>query len=299
MIQGFKAGTAVRVAASLLLVGIIFFQSSWFFLAMCLMAAAMVSAAWSGRRRDWLVWIGMLVGFALFADLRARMGPWVEPHTFFSYAVRLETLGGLVAVPSVWLQDNVARSFLNWGGVLDVLSTVVYVSFFIVPQVVVVYLWRKDREFGRYVVAACFLFGVALVFHYLLPTAPPWMAADRGVIPPVDRIGVQVLARISPSLTESGYQASANDVAAMPSVHLGLTVLASLALARVNPHTRWVAWAYSLAMLFTITYLGEHYVVDGVAGAAVAWGAWMGAGALLPDRGGETEGRRGAGEASP
>ena len=261
-------GKSLRIFLSLLLVGVLLVQSSWFFTAMFLMAGAMVLTGISGSWRDWFIWIGMLVGFALFAELRARMGPTVETHPFFLYAIRLETLGGLIAVPTIWLQDHLH------GGVLDASTTAVYLSFFFVPQVVVVYLWRKGGPFPRYVAAACLLFGASLVVHFLVPTAPPWMASEAGLIPPMDRIVIRVLTATSATLTEGGYQASANDVAAMPSLHQGLTVLAMIFLAKHNPATRWAGWIYSALMLFAITYLGEHYAVDGLVGAAMAWGAW-------------------------
>jgi membrane-associated phospholipid phosphatase len=56
-------------------------------------------------------------------------------------------------------------------------------------------------------------------------------------------------------------------------------------MASFDPRTKSTAWVYSLAMLFAITYLGEHYAVDGVVGAAIAWGGWAGAGAFLAKRG--------------
>jgi membrane-associated phospholipid phosphatase len=223
----------------------------------------------------------MLVGFALFADLRARMGPLVNPRPFYFYVIQLETLGGLLGVPTTWLQENVQSSFLNTWGVLDAFLTAVYISFFITPQVVVVYLWRKGGPFPRYVAAACLFLTGALVVHFLLPTAPPWMAAEEGFIPEVERIGIGVLMATSETLTAGGYAASANDVAAMPSVHLGFTVLPMIAMVSFMPRTRLTAWVYGLAMLLAITYLGEHYAVDGVVGAAMAWGAWMVAGRLI------------------
>ncbi len=257
---------------SLLLVVALVVQSSWFFAAMCIMAGAMVISGSTGRWRDWLIWIGMLAGFALFAEIRARMGPLVEEYTFYLYAIRLETLGGLLPVSCVWLQETLHGWF--W----DALATAIYLSFFIVPQVVVVYLWRTGGPFGRYVAAACFLFSVALVVHFFVPTAPPWMAGEEGFFPALDRIGIRVLTATYPSLTAGGYQASANDVAAMPSVHQGLTVLAMIAMASHIPRSRWTAWVYSLSMLFAIAYLGEHYLVDGLAGAGVAWAGWWVAG---------------------
>jgi len=275
----------LRVLLSLLLAWLVFYLSSWFFAAMCIMAGAMVVTAARGSFKEWMVWIGMLVGFALFAEIRARMGPTVELRTLFTYVIQMETLGGLWEVPTLWLQEHIPGSFMNAGGWLDAVTTAVYISFFIVPQVVVVYLWWKGGPFARYVLAACILFTVALAIHFLLPTAPPWMAAEEGLLRPIQRIGIRVLTETSPSLTAGGYEASANDVAAMPSVHLGLSVLAAMAMASFDPRTKRTAWVYSLAMLFAITYLGEHYAVDGVVGAAIAWGGWVGAGAFLAKRG--------------
>jgi membrane-associated phospholipid phosphatase len=242
------------------------------------MAVAMVVAGFWGTKKDWLIWIGMLVGFALFAELRARMGPGVEARPLFLYVIQLETLGGLWGVPSIWLQALFQDSLLNAWGVLDAVSTTIYLSFFFVPQFVIVYLWWRGGPFSRYVAAACLLFAGALVVHFLLPTAPPWMAAGDGLIPPVERIGIKVLNSVSQTLTEGGYQASANDVAAMPSVHQGLTVLAAIALAKYSHKTILAGWVYAGLMLFSITYLGEHYAVDGVVGAGMAWGAWVLAG---------------------
>ena len=268
----FPMERGVRTLLSLLLVGLLVLQSSWFFLFMFLMAGAMVFSGIYGSRREWLTWIGMLIGVAVFADLRARMGPIVEAHTFFQYPIHLETLGGALVVPTVWLQNPLLSGFL------EAPLVAVYLSYFLVPQLVAIFLWREGGPFPRYVVAACLLFGTALLVHFFLPTAPPWMASQEGVIPAIDRVIIRVLSETFPELTAGGYAASANDVAAMPSVHQGLTVLAMIALGKHDPRTRLTGWLYATLMLFAITYLGEHYVVDGLAGAAVAWGAWTFAG---------------------
>jgi hypothetical protein len=220
-----------RIILSVIVVGMVLLQSSWFFTAVSLMAVAAFWAAATGSRREWLIWIAMLVGFALFADLRARMGPLVNPNPYYLYVIELETLGGLIGVPTTWLQQHIQPSVLNTRGMLDAFLTAVYISFFITPQFVVVYLWRKGGPFPRYVAAACLLLAGALVVHFLLPTAPPWMAAEKGLIPEVVRIEHELLNAIYPGLTAGGYAASANDVAAMPSVHLGLTVLPMMAMA--------------------------------------------------------------------
>jgi membrane-associated phospholipid phosphatase len=265
----------IRIILSVIIVGMVLLQSSWFFTAISLMALAAFWAAATGPRRDWLIWIGMLVGFALFADLRARMGPLVNPDPYYLYVIELETIGGLIGVPTTWLQANIQSTFLNTGGMLDAFLTAVYISFFITPQLVVVYLWRKGGPFARYVAAACLFFAGALVVHFFLPTAPPWMAAEKGLIPEVVRIEHELLMAAYPTLTAGGYAASGNNVAAMPSVHLGFTVLPMMAMGSFMPRTRLTAWIYGLTMLLAITYLGEHYAVDGIVGAGMAYLAWI------------------------
>jgi hypothetical protein len=264
----------LRIALSFLLVFGLLLLNSWFFAAMSLMAVAMVLTAFSGSWKDWFTWVGMLLGFGLFASLRAAMEADVEARPLYDYVIQWETLGGVLPVATLWLQRHLQGSLLNPWGLLDALATATYISFFVVPQIVVVYLWRAGGPFQRYVASAVLLFAAALAVHYLLPTAPPWMAARDGYLPALDRIGMGVLTATSATLTEGGYSAQANDVAAMPSVHQGLVVLAMLALAHHVPRARMWAWIYSLFMLFSITYLGEHYATDGVVGAAMALGAW-------------------------
>ena len=77
-----------------------------------------------------------------------------------------------------------------------------------------------------------------------------------------------------PQIMDAGYQASANDVAAMPSVHMAITVVAALGLARFGRAGAVAGWTYAALMLFSIVYLGEHWVIDEIAGLIVALIAW-------------------------
>ncbi len=243
---------------------------------MFLLAAGLLLASLTDGWGDWISWVTLLVGFVAFATIRAGMTPGPGDAIYSNYVIRIDTLGGLVPVPAVWLQGHL-RSRL-----LDVLTSAVYLSYFIVPQVVALILWLKGGPLARFAAAGIVLYGIALLVHHWVPTSPPWLASGAGQAPPMDRILVGVLRRVSPALTEAGYGASANDVAAMPSVHEGMTVLSMMAMARLAPRTRPGAWAYSIAMLFSIAYLGEHYLVDGLAGALCAWIGWQVARPLDP-----------------
>jgi membrane-associated phospholipid phosphatase len=60
-------------------------------------------------------------------------------------------------------------------------------------------------------------------------------------------------------------------VAAMPSLHAGMTVLIALyAIQRLRSRGRWLLLAYPVAMSTALVYYGEHYVVDVLAGALLA-----------------------------
>jgi hypothetical protein len=63
-----------------------------------------------------------------------------------------------------------------------------------------------------------------------------------------------------------------DDVAAVPSLHVGGTVLFCLFLwSRVRAGWRPLLVLYPLVMQFSLTYAGEHYVVDGIAGGLCAY----------------------------
>lgn len=65
-----------------------------------------------------------------------------------------------------------------------------------------------------------------------------------------------------------------NDVAAMPSLHTALTVTVALIMSRYGPVWRRAGIAYVCMMGVALVYLGEHYVIDELAGVALALGVW-------------------------
>jgi len=61
----------------------------------------------------------------------------------------------------------------------------------------------------------------------------------------------------------------------MPSIHFAITFL--LVWLAVNQRKRWriLAWTYALSMGIALVYMGEHYVIDIIAGGAVTSAGWM------------------------
>jgi membrane-associated phospholipid phosphatase len=60
-----------------------------------------------------------------------------------------------------------------------------------------------------------------------------------------------------------------NPLAAMPSLHFATSMMAAQLLSETGPLAGAVGWSYTATLGFALVYLGEHYVVDLIAGAAL------------------------------
>jgi hypothetical protein len=178
--------------------------------------------------------------------------------------------------PTQWLQAHVNNPrVVNW---LDVAFTLIYTSYFIVPFTVAGFLWARDRlEFLRFSRRLVTLSAAGLATYIAFPAAPPWMAADMGLLHGITRTtpdGWQVIGGRTVELFNEG-QASVNQVASVPSLHSALTMLVALFLwPRVRRPLRPLLLLYPLAMGLTLMATGEHYFFDVLLG-------WMYAGSVM------------------
>ena len=187
-----------------------------------------------------------------------------------------EWLAGGTA-PTVALQRHLhPGSAFHWW---DYLAWFVYLTHFFLSIGVAGFLWRRDRaRFHRYRALLVTLVGSAFVTYVAYPAAPPWMAADRGLLPPVHRIvsemwlrtgGVVPTGADAPQATAHGVSL-ANDIAAVPSLHAALPMLLFLVSLRWWRRLAPLCGLYALLMAATLVYAGEHYVADILAGWAYA-----------------------------
>ena len=68
----------------------------------------------------------------------------------------------------------------------------------------------------------------------------------------------------------------------MPSLHFATSVMAAHLLAETGRVAGALGWVYAGTLGFALVYLGEHYVVDLLAGLALAEGIRRGAPATAP-----------------
>lgn len=183
--------------------------------------------------------------------------------------------------PTQWLQARLYEpGVVNWW---DVVFTLVYTSYFIAPFALAGVLWARDRlAFLRFAKRLVSLAIAGVLTYVAFPAAPPWMAAEMGLLEEVHRTtseGWGVLGVGTAGLFSKG-QTTANLVAAVPSLHSAFTALVAMFLwGRVRPRLRALLALYPLAMGFTLIATGEHYFFDVLlgwlyAGAVMAAWAW-------------------------
>jgi PAP2 superfamily protein len=110
-----------------------------------------------------------------------------------------------------------------------------------------------------------------------LPTAPPWYAAQVGALGPSTPAMRRMMREHGEAFWKGAWTPlydvlGGNPLAAMPSLHFATSVMAAHLLADAGPVQGALGWTYALTLGFALVYLGEHYVVDLLAGLALAEG---------------------------
>ena len=132
------------------------------------------------------------------------------------------------------------------------------------------------------------VFDLGAVFYWTIPTAPPWYAAARGRLDDgrpvrVRRMMIEYGEQFWGERWEGLYDVlGGNPLAAMPSLHFATSLMGAHLLSEVDPVAGAVGWTYALTLGLALVYLGEHYAVDLIAGAALAEGIRLGLPRLTP-----------------
>lgn len=222
------------------------------------------------RRRARLWWFMYVTGIFAYTLLRALADETGIP-TQTDYVITFDRWVGLGHHPIEALQGAFFRP--DETGVLDWLAVAVHWSFFIGPHALAILISvRRRRQFPAYAMLVVGTMYAGLLLFFLVPTTPPWLAAQTGELTDVYRVMDFVGGRVSGDTYEDFYASlgEPNSVAAMPSIHLGVT-LAMYLWARVYAR-RWrrPLLVYSVVMGLALVYLAEHYILDLLAGAVLA-----------------------------
>lgn len=251
---------------------------------------------------DFLPFAGVLIAYDYLRGAADTLGM----PTMWHPQVDVERFMFFGREPTVWLQAHLKHPDVRW---YDVVVAVCYVSFFFLPYVLAGVMWLRSRaDFYRWSLRFVALSFIAFAFFALTPAAPPWAAAkcsaaqianhpsnpscmyngdprpggllgmmtgnQSGTHPWIERISTRGLSELNlrfAGLVIKAGQGGADSVAAVPSLHLGGTVLFVIFMwSRVGRWVRPLLVAYPLFMTFSLVYAGEHFVADCVAGALAA-----------------------------
>ena len=225
------------------------------------------------RWGDWGILVAYVVAMGFFIQLRDAADE-TGLRTLTGYVLDWELWMFAGVTPSAWLQARIGGASSD-PGIPAFFSAFIHWTWFVFPHAAVIGTWLFVRKMAwRVTIIVALTFYLGVLLYFTVPTAPPWMAADQGLVDGVVR-GMHAVgpAILGVEFYNWAFEAMAepNPIAAMPSLHFA----ASFVVVGVGIllRSRWVisvAVLYSISLAFSLVYLGEHYIADIIAGAAVA-----------------------------
>ena len=204
------------------------------------------------------------------------------------YPIEIDRVLGLGELPTLRLQRALARvdgasGAPSWR-TLDRVLVWAHWTWFMVPHGSLLYIMVRRPELAtRAAVMTYAVFDIGASVYWLAPTAPPWYAASvagnragRGTGREDHGAGEvrRMMVEYGEDFWRDGWGPlysvlGGNPLAAMPSLHFATSLMAALLLAEAGPLTGALGWSYAATLSFALVYLGEHYAVDLLAGAAL------------------------------
>jgi len=220
--------------------------------------------------RDWLPFVALILAYDMLRG-------FADNHFAVHVAGLVNAERTLFAgyLPTEVLQDLFYRE--DSTGWQDIGAAIIYFLHFPLPLALAFFLWLKDRQqYCEFVVALTVLSFSGFITFLLFPAAPPWYAANEGLVS-VAKITNLAVDHLGWSWNLSYYYShlNPNPVAAMPSLHAAYPTLVLLALRRYRKRFFWYFLPYPPLVWLSTIYLGEHYAIDAIAGAAYAFAAYF------------------------
>lgn len=237
----------------------------------------LAAVAWAPEvrlRRERIWWFAFVAGIFAYTLLRS-LADETEIPIRTSYPIRFDRAMFFGTDPIQWLQ---ARYFaVSDVSLLDLFAVGMHWSFFVAPYAMAVAVfWRKRGLFPQYVAVVVGTMYLGLLLFFIVPTTPPWLAAQHGQLDGVYRVMDFVGGHVDKDTYQSFYASlgEPNSVAAMPSIHEGVTFAMFLWAWAYARRLSWPLLAYATLMGASLMYLGEHYLLDLMAGIACAGLSW-------------------------
>jgi membrane-associated phospholipid phosphatase len=225
-----------------------------------------------------LLFLGAISLMAILGSTR-RMGRyWISIiSVMLSYEALQGTVGVLAVsrgVVSLYSLDRMLWGFNLTGWVqsafaspaLTLLTSVFYSMHIplVVATCVAVWFARGDL-FGKYVTVMVLTSYAALLTFVLIPTAPPWYSGLAS------NLYQSTTAAVLPQGLASFLSlAEVDKFAAFPSLHGAYAIIFSYFMIKIDRRLALVSVPITIGILFSTLYLGQHYLIDLIGGAAYA-----------------------------
>jgi hypothetical protein len=170
-------------------------------------------------------------------------------------------------LPTKTLQNWWWQGSAQW---YDFMFYIAYMLHFVLPIALAILIWKKcPKHYWRLVTAFVVVSFAAFLTYVIFPAAPPWMAADQGLIEPISRVSSSVWFALGINDFPSLYNdISPNPVAAIPSLHAAYaTLFALFAIKFFKAKWRYLAIIHPILIYVGTIYQGEHYAIDEMLGA--------------------------------
>jgi len=222
------------------------------------------------KRRDVALFALQMWAFTVAHELPYDNPERLRARLRSRYPIRSDKLIGAGRLPNVRLQRAFSR--LPRVGAVNQVLTWTHWLWFIEPYLsLALILVRHNERFPRSARQMAAVFDLGCAVYFAVPTAPPWWSSEQGLTSEeVRRIMVEVGEPTWGRAWERMYDAlGGNPWAAMPSLHFATSLQAALSLSEAGRLEGALGWGYAGTLGFALVYLGEHYVTDLVAGAAL------------------------------
>ena len=252
---------------SVVLVSYVYFgvmlQSTLGIISLALIPATFVLGRTKEYIRDWVPFLVLLLSYEA---LQGIAGSLAASRGVFSIYPLDKMLWGFN------LTGSIQNAF--YSDIVTDVSTFFYSLHFALVAILAITLWySREILFKRYVTALVISSYVSLMVFLLVPTSPPWY------------LGVAVDLLTKPAAVPSNLTPAINAVdnatksfvsdkfAAFPSLHAAYAILFGFYMTKLKLSYGLFAIPITIGVLFSTLYLGQHYLIDLIGGAAVAFGA--------------------------